>query len=148
MEVKLSRSVDQETPAGAIGQQLMENIASIMTAVGGIESIKIEKYVAGMGSRLHVSIGLFPKAPSEVANQGIIIKDALAQILSVANVTRAIVVPTDKELADLEKMWNDIVTDVRSKNAQINFGGGSRPDDQKPDNGDSAEWEMKDETVN
>ena len=145
MEVKLSKSVDVETPAGVAGQQLMEAIATIMTVVGGIESIKIEKYSAGMGSRLHVSIGLFPKAPEEVASQGVIIKDALAQIMSVANVTRAIVVPTDKELADMEKMWGDVTAEARQINAQsrANPGGESRSVGLGNPGEESAEWRVE-----
>ena len=54
-------------------------------------------------------ISQFKEAPSEVHSAGIIIKDALAQILSVANITRLVLKPTDKEMANIKSNWEKSV---------------------------------------
>lgn len=115
MEVEVGKAVAPETPASCMAAYAIENVSALMI-MGGIESIDARKYAAGFGSRLHVSIAPFADAPSEVTEQGIIMKDAIAQILSVANVARVVLKPDDKDLADMKKIWRTKVGEAKAAN--------------------------------
>lgn len=115
MDIKIGKAYGRETPASEISEYVLEHVAALM-ALGGIESISAVKYQCGIGSSLHVSIAPFADAPSDVTAQGIVIKDALAQILSVANVVRVMIEPSDDDMKKITKMWKDSTRDARLHN--------------------------------
>ena len=116
MDVEIGKSIDAATPASEMSEYVIEHITALMT-IGGIESISAMKYQCGFGSRLHVSIAPFQDAPEAVRNQGIVIKDAIAQIMSIANVTRVVMKPSEEDMASMKKTWNDSVCAAREINA-------------------------------
>jgi len=115
MDVEIGKAGVQESPASCLAGYVVEHITALMT-LGGIESINSVKYTAGFGSRLHVSIAPFAGAPKAITDQGVIIKDAIAQIMSIANLARIVMKPSDKDLADMRGMWNKAVADANEAN--------------------------------
>jgi len=134
MEVEMGKAAAPETPASVMAEQLMEHITAIMMLCGGIESISATKYACGFGSRLHVTISPFNGAPKEVKAQGVIIKDALAQIMSVANITRIVTKPADTDLSEMQEAWKAAAKDAREVN-----GGSGQVFDGTDGSADSAE---------
>lgn len=116
MDVEIGKAGAAETPASEVAEYVVEHVTALMT-VGGIESISAVKYQCGFGSRLHVSMVPFADAPEIVRNQGIVIKDAIAQIMSVANVTRIVTKPSEDDLQQMRKMWNDSLEAAMAANA-------------------------------
>ena len=104
MEVKIERSGGQETPASVMAEYMVERITALMV-MSGIESISSQRYQCGAGSRLHVTIATFAGAPKEVTDQGVVIKDALAQIMSVANIVRIHMKPSEADLNSMKSTW-------------------------------------------
>ena len=115
MDVEIGKAIASETPASAMSEYVVEHVAALMT-IGGIESIEAKKYVTGFGSRLHVSIAPFSDAPDEVTAQGVVMKDALAQVLSIANITRIVLKPSDNDLEDIKETWKISVHDAKTSN--------------------------------
>jgi len=121
MNVEVGKAAAAETPASVMSEEMMEHIAAIMVLVGGIESISAQKYICGFGSKLHVSIAPFAGVPNDIAMQGVAIKDALAQILSVANITKVTAQPSASEMLDIRRTW-----DASAKSASEANGGSSQ----------------------
>ena len=129
MNIEVGKALAPETPAGAMQDYIAEHVTALMT-LGGIESISAQKYTCGFGSRLHVSIASFADAPEEIVAQGVVMKDAIAQILSVANITRIVMKLSDLEMNDVRETWKNAVEGAK----QMNGGSGqdfSSPEDQK-----------------
>ena len=118
MNVEMSKVKAQETPASMMSKELVEHVADVMMIEGGIKSISAIKYVGGFGDRLHVSISQFEDAPYEVRSQGVIIKDAIAQILSVCNISRITVKMEDDEKANVVAAWNNAVASAKKENSE------------------------------
>lgn len=116
MDVDIRKSMEAETPASEMSDYVVEHVTALMT-LGGIESISAVKYRCGFGSRLHVSIAPFADAPEIIRTQGIVIKDAIAQIMSVANVTRVIMKPSEEDLKSMRKTWKESVDAANAANA-------------------------------
>lgn len=119
MNIELGKAFGPETPAGSAQDYIVEHVSALM-AICGIEAISSQKYTCGFGSKLHVSISPFADAPEEISAQGVVIKDALAQIMSVANMTRMVLKPTDSEMNDIRAIWEDSI----KASKQINGGSG------------------------
>ena len=94
-----------ETPASSIRNYVLEHVSALMI-IGGIETISFKKYEIGGGSRIHTSVSFFKGAPDEIVTQGVVMKDALAQILSVANISRAVLRPSEEDLQGMRNFWN------------------------------------------
>lgn len=103
------------TPASVMGRDLMENVYSIM-ALNGIEAISLHRYSCGLGHKTHVIISHFPDAPAEIVNQGIVIKDAIAQMLAISNIWRVVITLTDEDNA-VREYWAKSVEAVRTSAA-------------------------------
>jgi hypothetical protein len=116
MNVEIGKAAAAETPASVIAGDMMEHIAAVMMLVGGIESISAQKYTCGFGSKLHVSIAPFAGVPKDIALQGVAIKDALAQILSVANITKVTAQPSASEMLDIRRTWDASVKSASEAN--------------------------------
>lgn len=116
MNVEMSRANASETPASTMTNSMCEHVAALMV-LGGIESIVLQKYASGFGSRVHVTIAPFSRAPEAVKTVGIVIKDAVAQILSVANITRLVLKPTEDEMINLMSTWKKSTEDALMANA-------------------------------
>ena len=123
----MSKANAPETPASAMTDYMCEHVTALMI-LGGIESIVLQKYNSGFGSRLHVTIAPFANAPEAVKTVGIVIKDAVAQILSVANVTRLVLKPSEEEMSDVMSTWESATKDARITNSGSgqDFSGSSR----------------------
>ena len=115
MDVEMSKASVPETPASCMAEYVMEHITALMT-LGGIESISAQKYVCGFGSRLHVTIAPFADAPEKVKAQGVVIKDALATIMSIANITRVVMKPSKADVKKMMDVWKSSVRDSDSLN--------------------------------
>ena len=115
MNSEMSKAPGPETPASCMTEYVIEHVTALMT-IGGIESISAQKYVCGFGSRLHVTIAPFANAPDAVKAQGVVIKDALAQIMSIANITRVVMKPSKTDVNKMVKAWKSSVRDADSVN--------------------------------
>lgn len=111
MDVEMSKASGPETPASCMAEYVMEHITALMT-LGGIESISAQKYVCGFGSRLHVTIAPFADAPEPVKAQGVVIKDALATVMSIANITRVVMKPSKADVKKMRDVWESSVKDA------------------------------------
>ena len=116
MEVEMSKASGLETPASCMTEYVMEHLTALMT-LGGIESISAQKYVCGFGSRLHVTIAPFSYAPDPVKAQGVVIKDALATVMSIANITRVVMKPSKADINKMREVWKSSVKDADSLNS-------------------------------
>ena len=116
MNLEISRASAPENPASTMANYMCEHVSALMV-MGGIESIVSQKYQSGFGSRLHVVIAPFSKAPEHVRSIGIIVKDAIAQILSVANVTRLVLKPSPEEMMDIVSTWEKSSQNAFLKNS-------------------------------
>jgi len=116
MNIEMSRANAAETHASAMTDYITEHVSALMI-LGGIESISTQKYSCGFGSRLHVTIAPFAKAPEAVKSMGIVIKDAVAQILSVANITRLVLKPSDSEMENIVSTWDKATKDAMAANS-------------------------------
>ena len=105
MEVEVKKASAAETPASRMADFLAEHIPAIMT-LGGMESIGAQRYTCGFGTRLHVSFSPFEGVPDEIVRQGIVIKDAIAQIMSIANIVQITMKPSEEDLRQMKDMWN------------------------------------------
>ena len=127
MNVEISKAAAPETPASVMTEQMVEHIMSIMMLCG-IEGISATKYQCGFGSHLNVTISPFANVPEKVSAQGVIIKDALAQIMSVANVTRLLAKPSDVDLKELRETWKESAKsaeELNSGSGQVFVGSGT-----------------------
>lgn len=115
MDVEMSKASGPETPASCMAEYVMEHVTALMT-LGGIESISAQKYVCGFGSRLHVTIAPFADAPEPVKAQGVVIKDALATVMSIANITRVVMKPSKADIKKMRDVWKSSVKDADSVN--------------------------------
>lgn len=115
MNVEISKAAAPETPASVLTEQMVEHILSIMMLCG-IEGISATKYQCGFGTQLNVTIAPFANVPEKVSAQGVIIKDALAQIMSVANVTRLLAKPSDTDLKELRETWKESAKSAEALN--------------------------------
>ena len=115
MNIEMSKASGPETPASCMTEYVIEHVTALMT-IGGIESISAQKYVCGFGSRLHVTIAPFANAPDAVKAQGVVIKDALAQIMSIANITRVVMKPSKADVKKMVAAWKSSVRDADSVN--------------------------------
>lgn len=116
MNIEMGRANAPETPASAMADYMCEHVTALMI-LGGIESIVLQKYNSGFGSRLHVTIAPFANAPQAVKTVGIVIKDAIAQILSATNVVRLVLKPTDEEMSEVASTWDRATRDARITNS-------------------------------
>ena len=107
MEVK--RASAAETPASKMADFVAEHVTYLMT-LGGMESIGAQRYTCGFGTRLHVSFSPFKDAPSDIVKQGIVMKDAIAQIMSVANIVQITMNPNDDDVRQMKDMWERLST--------------------------------------
>ena len=115
MDVEIGKTGGSETPASVMSEYVAEHVTALMT-LGGIESISATKYASGFGSRLHVTMVPFSFAPSRVKEQGIVIKDAIATILSVANITKVVMKPSEDDLEEMKATWEKAVKDAKDAN--------------------------------
>lgn len=116
MNVKISQAQSNATPASTMTDEIIEHVSALMMLCGGIESISSTKYASGFGERLHTTIAHFAKAPRWVKDQGVIIKDAIAKILSIANIAGVTITPTDEDLARLQDAWDAAVAEAKLAN--------------------------------
>ena len=116
MDIEVGKAEGAETPASIMTEYVVERITALMV-MAGMESISAQRFECGLGSRLHVTISAFAGAPKDVTDQGIVIKDALAQIMSVANVVRIVIKPSESDLSDMKASWADSAKRAKNKNS-------------------------------
>ena len=110
MNTKLKRVVGVPvTPAEAMTDYLVDHINAIMISCG-IKTLDIQKYTSGFGNRLHVTMTPFEDAPQEIVTQGLVVKDALAQIMAIVNLARQSVDNfTKEEMDNIHALWKKSV---------------------------------------
>lgn len=140
MNTKLKRVVGVPvTPAEAMTDYLVDHINAIMISCG-IKTIEIQKYTSGFGSRLHVTMAPFEDAPPEVVAQGLVVKDAIAQIMSVVNLARQSVENFSKEeMANVHAMWK--ASAEASRHPRM-IAGAQEQSDKPSDDGDSIPLDL------
>lgn len=115
MEVEIGKAGAPETPASCMGEAFLRPVTDLMV-FNGIEAISSERYVCGFGSHLHVTIAPFAGAPKPIKNQGVLVKDSLAKILSAANITRVVIKMTDSDMDEVKKSWDNAVREADAAN--------------------------------
>lgn len=115
MNAEVNYAASPVTPAFIVGQEFIEPITTLMSYCG-IEAISADKYNCGYGSKLHVTISAFSGAPQKIVDQGIVVKDALAQLLAVANINRLVIKPSEMDLEGLRSGWRKYVHDASVAN--------------------------------
>lgn len=115
MEVEVGKAASAETPASCMGEAFLKPVTDLMV-FNGIEAISAEKYSCGFGSHLHVTMAPFSSAPKPVRNQGVLVKDALAKILSAANITRVVIKMDDEDLKQAKSNWDAAVGAANAAN--------------------------------
>ena len=116
MNVEISKAKALETPASVRTSKYVEEISGLMLG-GGINAISYTKYQAGFGSRLHVSVSQFADAPEDIKKQGVVIKDALAELMAIANLTRIVLNLDDKELDGVKADWDASIREAANSNS-------------------------------
>lgn len=106
MNARLKRVASEPvTPAEDMTDYLVDKIDAIMICCG-IKEIVVQKYACGFGSRLHVTMTPFEDAPPEIVKQGLVVKDAIAQLLSVLNLSKlALSNFSVEEMSNIHAMW-------------------------------------------
>jgi hypothetical protein len=106
MNARLKRVASEPvTPAEDMTDYLVDKIDAIMICCG-IKEIVAQKYTCGFGSRLHVTMTPFEDAPPEIVRQGLVVKDAIAQLLSVINLSKlALSDFSAEEMSNIHAMW-------------------------------------------
>lgn len=115
MDVQIAKAGAPETPASCMGEAFLRPLTDLMV-FNGIEAISSERYSCGFGSHLHVTIAPFAGAPKLIRNQGVMVKDAIAKIMSAANITRAVIKMTDKDLEEWKNSWDNAVNEANAAN--------------------------------
>ena len=105
MKADYDKMDGDETPASSMKNYVLEHLSALMI-IGGIETISLKKDEIGGGSRIHTSVSFFKGVQDEIVTQGVVIKDALAQILSVANISRVVLRPSEEDLRGLRNFFN------------------------------------------
>lgn len=106
MNARLKRVASEPvTPAEDMTDYLVDKIDAIMICCG-IKEIVAQKYTCGFGSRLHVTMTPFEDAPPEIVKQGLVVKDAIAQLLSVINLSKISLSNfSTEEMSNIHAMW-------------------------------------------
>lgn len=108
-------------PATSAAQyEILASAISTLMLVGGIETIKVERRVAGAASTLLASIAPFPEAPREIQEQGAVIKDAIAQIMAIAGVPGYVLTLEAEEMTNVVNGWKAAVDQARAANEGSN----------------------------
>ncbi len=131
MGVEVGRFAAPATPAAAMSEDIAQNVANLMI-FSGIEVIDSQKFNRGACSHLHTSIASFADAPEDVKAQGVMIKDALAQILSMANISRILIKPKQESMDRIKSAWDSAVNEANAANGS-SAQGASSGDDIKED---------------
>lgn len=139
MNVKITTVDTNSTPAAEMREKIVENAVSLMVVGGALSSITSIKYSSGFCEKQLVSVTQFKDAPFPVKNQGVVIKDAIAQILGVANVTRVTVELDDKERENVTSAWNAAVKAAEEKAAQADKSDLPKPQGNQADASAKAE---------
>lgn len=93
-----------KTPASEMNEYVLKHATALML-VGGIKSLSAAQYVSGIGHRLHVTAGFVDGAPKAVVAVGMIMKDAIAQILATANFNAVEIQLQDEDIAKVRSNW-------------------------------------------
>ena len=120
MNTKVKRVIGAPvTPAETMTDYMADKINGLMIACG-IKEIEIKKYACGFGSRLHVTMVPFEDAPREIVAQGIVVKDAIAQLMSVVNLTKQTLGEfTEEEMNGIKNMWANAVSASKAPRAPV-----------------------------
>ena len=95
-----------KTPASEMGQYVLRHATALML-VGGIKSLSTVRYNSGIGSKMHVTAGFVDGAPKAVVAVGMIMKDAIAQILATANFGAVDLELDDNDVEKVRSNWGE-----------------------------------------
>ena len=143
MKVELSRIDSTPTPLSMMCEEYVEKYISGTMLLCGISGISLEWRRSGFGIAPYVKAMPFPDAPEEVVAQGLVAKDAIAQMLAVANIGRIIIgFEKDEEREATHATWKACVEACAKEKARRS-GGSSQPDnaaDSSSDKGVEASY--------
>ena len=130
MNVEVKRANADKSPMSTMPDYVVESVSRLMVSCG-IKSIECQRYTSGIGGKNLVSITPFEDAPQPVIVQALVIKEALADILSVANIVGLGINPTDEEAESIRAMWRAMVEDAEKEDSP-NSEGQARPEPDEP----------------
>ena len=93
-----------KTPASDMSEYVLRHATALML-VGGVKSLSAVKYNSGIGSGLHVTAGFVDGAPKAVVAVGMIMKDAIAQILATANFNAVEIQLQEEDIEKVRGNW-------------------------------------------
>ena len=105
MEVNVGRAVVDGGTDSDMSEFFVTRIADIMAAFG-IKSIVVNRYASGIGCSISSSAVPFDGVPGSVLQKGMVARDAIALIMSVANLTRIEMKVDEEEYNKLRTIWH------------------------------------------
>jgi len=107
MKVRVGRAIGEHgTPAEARKVQYVTMITDLM-AYNGLKSVSYRTAKMGVGMKLIVSSESFDDAPVGIRIQSLVVKDAIAALMSVANLSHVEISLDDEEYAAVREGWRE-----------------------------------------
>lgn len=129
MKVNIGHVVVNGVKTTDMSEFFVTKLADIM-AVFGIKSIAVNRYSSGFGCKIISSMMPFDGVPNDVLQKGVISKDAIGQLMSVANLTRIELRVDGDEYGELRKVWESEIQKVPDQEPQ-------QPGNEKGDGSDN-----------
>ena len=111
MKVNIGHVVVNGVKTTDMSEFFVTKLADIM-AVFGIKSVAVNRYSSGFGCKVISSMMPFDGVPNDVLQKGVISKDAIGQLMSVANLTRIELRVDGDEYGELRKVWESEIQKV------------------------------------
>lgn len=102
MKVEVSRTRTASPSPRA--EFVMEHVSALMT-MAGIKSLIMHRYEFGMSSNALASLEFFDGVPPEVMALGVVIKEALGQVLMSADIMKVSIALDDGERERVSGIW-------------------------------------------
>lgn len=102
MKVDVSRT--RTASPGPRAGFVMEHVSALMT-MAGIKSLTMHRYEFGMGANALAAVEFFDGVPPEIMALGVVIKEALGQVLMSADIMKVSISLDDGELERISGMW-------------------------------------------
>lgn len=113
VDVSRTRTAAPSPRAGFV----MEHVSALMT-MAGIKSLAMRRYEFGMSSNALAAVEFFDGVPPEVMALGVVIKEALGQVLMSADIMKVSIALDDGELGRISGMWASPAQETPSEPAE------------------------------
>lgn len=105
MKVNIGRAAVNGVKTSEMSEFFVTRLADMM-AVMGMKSVTASRYSSGLGCRIISSMVPFDGVPNSVVQKGVIAKDAIGLLMSVANLTRIELRVDGDEYDRLRSAWS------------------------------------------